>query len=132
MANPEARFLPKPTAVPLADLKAAVGDRVEDARVLLVNDRFTYAVITAVYALEIALMVKICERLDLDSLPAVFEIHELRALLHMAGLAKKITSHPQVVLNYTKLEQEAKRVSELRYRPDAQYNQAQATDCSRS
>lgn len=74
---------------------------------------------SAIYALEILLKVKICERLELDYLPAAFEIHDLEGLLVMSGLSKKLmnSDHPPALQrNWDSLRRISGKVNiELRY-----------------
>src|SRR5262249_10514213 len=75
--------------------------------------------------------VKICYRLDLDSLPKAFEIHDLDGLLVLTGLKRRLDQarHRRVKANWDKLALfKEKHVNELRYLPAAQSTREQAQD----
>ena len=73
------------------------------------------------YALEIKLKVIICRRLEVASLPRIFETHDLEGLMLHSGLAQKIQNvkRPQEVSeNWDKLKVLAADLERLRYIPD--------------
>ena len=74
----------------LADLEAAWQDRLADAEALFAAGRNAGAIVTGLYALEIRLKVAVCKRLDLERLTKSFEIHDLPALLLLAGWSRRI------------------------------------------
>jgi hypothetical protein len=66
---------------PVSELRAAAQDRLRDADVLFLAGRFASAIAMGVYSLEIHLKVRICERLNLEQLPSLVQIHDLVSLL---------------------------------------------------
>jgi hypothetical protein len=113
----------------LADLRAATAERLADADCLLKGGRFASAIALGLYALEIALKARICERLDLDGLPKPFEIHELDELLVLTGLEKRMAdpSAVQVKANWDDvITWQPQHVNELRYLPGHTITQQQA------
>jgi hypothetical protein len=119
----------------LLDLRAAHPDRLAEANELLNSGtgRFGTAIALALYALEIYLKVRICERLDLDALPKAFQIHDLDGLLVLSGLKRRMDSlgNHQVKANWDFLSSPTMRmqhVNDLRYKPNHYWSPLQATD----
>jgi hypothetical protein len=113
----------------LIDLRAAIAERLADAHCLLAGDRFASAIALGLYALEIALKTRICDRLDVDALPKPFEIHDLRELLILTGLGKRLAdpSAVQVKANWDDLIiWQPQHVNELRYLPGHAITRQQA------
>jgi hypothetical protein len=119
--------LTKP-GVSRADLDAAWPDRLADAEAMLAAGRNASAIANALYALEIRLKVLVCKRLDLESLPRAFEIHDLDGLLLLAGLSRRILrkSATGVKKNWDEVLSQAQELNDLRYKADANWSHAQA------
>jgi hypothetical protein len=112
------------------DLENSLQDRLTDAEVLFLGGRFASVIAMGIYALEIHLKVKICQRLDLDALPQAFEIHDLDALLHLAGLKRRLDDPASIRVRYNwdQITSQQFNVNELRYMPAINYTQPQAAD----
>ncbi|MBI1914216.1 MAG: hypothetical protein HYS12_05695 [Planctomycetes bacterium] len=112
----------------LADLETAWQDRLADADALLAAGRNAGAIVTGLYALEIRLKVAICKRLDLEQLPKNFEIHDLKALLLLAGWSRRIDrkSARKVKLNWDAIVSRSEELNELRYTADKNWTHAEA------
>jgi hypothetical protein len=119
----------------LADIRAAYQDRLAEANELLLagNGRHGTAMALAIYAVEIYLKVRICERLDLDALPRAFQIHDLESLLVLSGLKRRMDAlgkHP-VESNWDDLISPPLRllhINDLRYRPNSIWTEADAVE----
>ncbi|CAN5854077.1 hypothetical protein BH23PLA1_BH23PLA1_29210 [soil metagenome] len=113
-----------------ADLEAAWQDRLSDANALYAANRSAAAIASGLYALEIFLKARICKKLDLESLPRPFEIHDLDGLLVLSGLHRRMNSKPNrktsVFRHWSNLLTWAQQLNELRYSPDTRYSRAQA------
>jgi HEPN domain-containing protein len=118
-----------------SDLEQASRERLEDAEHLLKAGRYAAAIMHGLYALEIALKVVICRRLDAASLPKVFETHNLEALMLHAGLAeeiRKVKRPRDVTQNWYDLRVLAADLERLRYVPDpARWNRQAAENALR-
>jgi hypothetical protein len=114
---------------PATDLDQASRDRMEDARVLVAGGRPAASMASGIYALEIRLKVLICRRLDLAELPQAFEIHDLEALLLLAGLRRRLNDPAFVAVdqNWANIQTLASQLNDLRYSPDSNWNVTQAT-----
>jgi hypothetical protein len=114
----------------LNDLNAAWADRLKDAEALRQAGRYSTAITMGLYALEIRLKVRICQKLDLTSLPKPFEIHDLEGLLVVGGLKKSLSTKNarHVKANWTKLKETAKGLNELRYQSGLAKNQQESDD----
>jgi hypothetical protein len=114
----------------LNDLNAAWTDRLKDAETLRLAARYSTAITMGLYALEIRLKVRICQKLDLPSLPRPFEIHDLEGLLIVGGLRKPLNmkNARHVKANWTKLKETAKGLNELRYQSGLAKNQQESDD----
>jgi hypothetical protein len=111
----------------VADLQAAAVDRLADAEALFLAGRFASAIAMGVYALEIQLKVRICQRLNIPALSKPFEIHELESLLVLAGLqAARDGSVPVVKQNWLDVVDQSLRMNEMRYSPAANWTQTDA------
>ena len=75
-----------------SDLEAALSDRIRDAEVLIDGGRVDASITMGFYALEIALKIAICQRLELEALAVEFQIHDLDDLLLLSGLGERIKS----------------------------------------
>jgi HEPN domain-containing protein len=80
-------------------LRTIAEARLEDARVLLENDRLDSAVYLGGYAVELALKARICVTLNWKEFPetrgefgdyASFKTHKLHALLRLSGQEERI------------------------------------------
>jgi hypothetical protein len=112
----------------VSDLEQTALDRLEDAEVLLRAGRYPSAIAFGLYALEIQFKVVICRRLDVASLPRVFETHELEALMLHSGLSNKVrrVKRPKALQkNWDELLQLSKTYSidQFRYRPDPAWDE---------
>jgi hypothetical protein len=74
----------------LTDLNEALEDRFKDAEVLIAGGCYASAIAMGLYALEIALKIAICRRLDLEALPVEFQIHDFEGLLILSGLSRRL------------------------------------------
>jgi hypothetical protein len=106
------------------NLEQAWRDRLIDAEALLQQGRTASAIAQAIYTVEIFLKVLICKKLNLDALPRPFEIHELRDLLLLAGLSKRIDEPALRKLKpiWDDIAEIAKEINDLRYQPSANWN----------
>jgi hypothetical protein len=113
----------------LADLQAAASDRLLDAEALYAAGRYASSIAMGIYSLEIALKVRICQRLGLTALPKPFEIHDLDGLLILSGLsAAKDAASAVVQSNWDFVTDPALDINDLRYLASGGWTQAQAQD----
>jgi hypothetical protein len=114
----------------LADLEVAWKDRLEDAEQLRVAGRYSTAITMGLYAIEILLKVKICQKLELLWLPKPLEIHDLDGLMVMSGLSARLARERRrrVRANWDKLREMGKSLNDLRYRPAAVKNHQDSED----
>jgi hypothetical protein len=114
----------------LIELDLAWKERWSDAIALRTSNRHSGAISAAIYALEIVLKVKVCQRLDLDHLPKAFEIHDLDGLLLICGLEKRIdnAANPLALKqNWDALREISRKLNvELRYSGGSQWSQENA------
>lgn len=111
----------------VTDLHVAAADRLLDAEALLAAGRYAAAIAMGVYSLEIYLKVRICQTLKLPALPKLFEIHDLDGLLVMTGLQASRNAASQAVRdNWDDIMDMADLINDLRYRPAANWIQADA------
>ena len=75
------------TGLTAADLDQAWKDRLDDAQALEAAGRHGAAMGARLYALEIYLKFRICQRLNLANPLKKLEIHDLDALLTFAGFS---------------------------------------------
>ncbi len=83
----------------------------------------------ALYALEISLKAKICNRLDLTHLPKPFQIHELDELLILTGLSRKLEDPAAIRVKQhwdAIVTGQAQHVNDLRYLPSTHVSRGQA------
>jgi hypothetical protein len=86
----------------IEEIKQLAQERLEDAKILLVNGRYDSAFYLAGYCVELMLKAKICEHLDLDELflepnseqglgeiRKIAKTHDFMVLLNLCGLGKK-------------------------------------------
>jgi len=112
----------------LVDLETAWQARLADAEALFAAGRNGGAIATGLYALEIRLKVAICKRLDLERLPKNFEIHDLQALLLLAGWSRRIDrkSARKVKAIWDAIVRQSEELNKLRYTGDKNWTHAQA------
>jgi hypothetical protein len=116
----------------LVDLQAAFPDRLAEAEVLFNTAHYGTAIALGIYALEIYLKIRICQRLDLDELPRPFQTHDLDGLLVLSGLKRRMDGlgvHP-VKASWASLTGLLSKepVDVLRYKGNTNYSRAQAED----
>lgn len=80
--------------------------RLQDARVLLKNDRYHGALYLAGYSVECALKWAITRRMDKTYLPAHLEIHDLQKLMGESGLARHLMKEPAIAPLFSALVDE--------------------------
>jgi hypothetical protein len=115
--------------VSLADLRLAAQDRLADADALYAAARYASAIGMGIYALEIYLKTRICDRLRVNALPIPFQIHELDGLLLLSGLSSaKDAANPRVRYNWDSVADLAVKVNDLRYLPGQNWTQQQVQD----
>jgi hypothetical protein len=112
----------------LSDLEIAWQDRLKDAEAALKAKRPAAAITDGLYALEIRLKVLICKRLELDRLPRAFEIHDLDALLLLAGLRARLADKKAAATqtHWEAIGALSSQLHQLRYAPNRRWRQAQA------
>jgi hypothetical protein len=114
------------------DLDFASNDRLADSRALIAAGRSASAIAAGIYALEIRLKILICQRLELESLPRAFEIHDLEALHILAGLKQRVARKAPVRVRqkWSNITQFAGRgtLNELWYSPDSHWSLTQAKE----
>lgn len=85
--------------ISIEDLRAVAEARIEDARVLLENNRFDGAAYVCGYAVELALKARICSALNWAGFPETrkefenfssFKTHKLDVLLALSGQENRI------------------------------------------
>ncbi|HEY2155497.1 MAG TPA: hypothetical protein VGH33_07700 [Isosphaeraceae bacterium] len=114
-----------------ADLEWALEDRLKDAEALFKARRYASSIAMGLYALEIGLKIAICRRLDLDALPAAFEIHDIQGLVVLAGLQRRLhdPASASIKVNWDALAAfGVGHVNDLRYLPSGLWSRAQARD----
>ena len=85
------------------ELAQLARDRKHDFELLRSQGQWTTSVYIGGYIAEARLKYKICERLDVDHLPAIFKTHHLLALIIFAGLSKPLNTLPKVERNLRKI-----------------------------
>jgi len=110
----------------LADLKTAHSERLKEAKSLLRNSAFGSAIAYGIYAVEIYLKVRICERLDLEALPRPFQIHDLDGLLVLSGLSRRMDELGVSPIKANWEELTLLDVSDFRYKPANSWTSEQA------
>ena len=113
------------------ELNAAWQDRLDDAAVLEAGGRYGAAIAARLYALEIYLKFRICERLRVSNPLKKLEIHDLEALLLFSGLSAAMYGLPEtsaVFQNWEEIRDFSGRLNDLRYFPAVKWNQRQSSD----
>jgi hypothetical protein len=108
-----------------AEIKQLAKDRLEDAKILLINKRNDGAFYLAGYAVELVLKAKVCEHLDIDDLFSdnptshskggslgkfreAVKTHDFTLLFNLCGLGKKLNEEKSINMdfykNYSSLE----------------------------
>mgnify|MGYP001143824847 CR=1 FL=1 len=114
-----------------ADLDAAWQDRLEDATALDAGGRHASAIAARLYALEIYLKFRICQRLGIANPPKKLEIHALDALVLFSGLSTALDAIPKadaVRVNWRNIMEFSRDLTDLRYRPASRWTQQQSDD----
>ena len=123
MGDAERRILPGGfTDTSLADLRSAREEREREAVVLMSSGCVAMALALRLYALEIAVKIRICEVLDLDLLPASCKTHDLTVLLPFSGCHRQIRSgsDPLLTSSWDALANFSKqRLNDMRYVPSS-------------
>jgi HEPN domain-containing protein len=109
-------------------LETAWQDRLDDARSLAKSGRPGMASACIFYAIEIKLKSMICRKLDFDRLPKEFEIHDLRGLLTVAGLSRRIKEKAGVSRNWERICNRSESLNDYRYHPNHGYSEAQVQE----
>lgn len=99
---------------------------------MLAVERFASAIEAGICAVEILLKSLICERTEIDFLPAVFEIHDPEASMLHAGLRGQSELREAESLefrqNWTSVREIATKWNDLRYLPDDPESRGQAAE----
>ena len=117
-----------------ADLDQAWQDRMDDAKALDAVGRHGAAMAARLYAIEIYLKYRICQRLNLTNPLKKLEIHDLDALIVSAGFSKVLAAMPagsNLKQNWDRIVAFSDELNDLRYLPAARWSQQQSTDLSR-
>lgn len=102
------------------DLDIAWQDRLEDAQTSKTGGRYAAAISAGLYALEIYLRLRVCQRLDLANFPRILEIHDLEALAIYSGFDNSLNrgnAPANVNQNWSKLVLMSDSLNDLRYQP---------------
>jgi len=83
--------------------EAAARARLEDAEILLEQNRFSGAIYLAGYAIECLLKWAVTQRREVIYLPAELEVHDWEILLTEAGLRPKLTAHKALDRSFEEL-----------------------------
>ncbi len=78
-------------------------DRKRDFDLLRSQGQWTTSVYIAGYIVEARLKYKICERLDVDNLPAIFKTHDLLTLIIYTGLSKSVAGLQEIYKNLSSI-----------------------------
>jgi len=78
-------------------------DRKRDFDLLRSQGQWTTSVYIGGYIVEARLKYKICERLDVDRLPAIFKTHSLLTLIIYAGVSKTLAALPEIYKNLSRI-----------------------------
>jgi hypothetical protein len=116
-----------------ADLDAAWQDRLDDAAALDAGGRHASAIAARLYALEIYLKFRVCQRLGLKHPPKKLEIHDLEALIVFSGLTRALETLPKsgdVFQNWTNILEYSKDLNDLRYLPASRKTEQHSLDFS--
>ena len=117
-----------------ADLDQAWKDRLEDAQALDTAGRFGAAMALRLYALEIYLKYRICQRLNLNNPLKKLEIHDLDALLVFAGLSQALVGmepDSKIRENWNQVISFSDNLNDLRYFPAGRWSQHQSVNLNR-
>ena len=86
------------------------------------------------YAIEIYLKYRICQRLNLANPLKKLEIHDIEALIVFAGFSQVFAAMPagsNLKKNWEEIVAFSDKLNDLRYQPAARWSQQQSTDLSR-
>ena len=117
-----------------AELDQAWQDRMDDAQALETAGRYGAAVAARLYAIEIYLKFRICQRLNLANPLKRLEIHHLDALIVFAGLSQTLASLPatnNIRLNGDRLVEFSDKLNDLRYLPASRWTPRENADLTR-
>jgi hypothetical protein len=117
-----------------ADLDQAWQDRMDDAKALDAAGRHAAAIAARLYAIEIYLKYRVCQRLNLTNPLKKLEIHDLEALIVFAGFSRVLAAVPagsKLKQNWEEIVAFSDKLNDLRYQPGAGWSQQQSTDLSR-
>ena len=121
-------------SITAADLDQSWQDRLDDAKALDAAGRWASAIAARLYALEIYLKFRICERLKLTNPPRKLEIHDLEALVVFAGFYQVLSTMPSnsnLKQNWDRIVSFSDNLNDLRYQPAARWSQQQSNDFAR-
>ncbi len=114
-----------------ADLDRAWQDRMDDANALDAAGRHAAAMAAGLYAIEIYLKSRICQRLNLANPLKKLEIHDLDALIVFAGFSQVLAALPaasNLKQNWDEIVDFSNKLNDLRYLPAARWSQQQSKD----
>ncbi|HMF35056.1 MAG TPA: hypothetical protein VKF17_00385 [Isosphaeraceae bacterium] len=117
-----------------ADLDQAWKDRLDDAEALDAAGRHGAAIAARLYAIDIYLKYRICQRLNLVNPLKRLEIHDLDALVVFPGFSQVLAAMPagsNLKQNWDQIVTFSDDLNDLRYRPAARWSQQQSKDLSR-
>jgi hypothetical protein len=117
-----------------SDLDQAWQDRLDDAEALDKAGRHGAAIAARLYAIEIYLKFRICQRLSLGNPLRKLEIHDLDALAVFAGFYQVLAAMPassHLKQNWDQIVTFSDNLNDLRYLPAARWSQQQSNDLSR-
>lgn len=118
-------------AITADELNAAWQDRLDDAAVLDAGGRHGAAIAARLYALEIYLKWRICERLGLSNPLKKLEIHDLETLLIFSGLSTAmygLSGASAVFQSWVKILEFSQQLNDFRYFPAVKWNRGQSSD----
>jgi len=116
------------------DLDQAWQDRLDDAIELEKAGRYAAAIATRLYALEIYLKFRMCQRLNLTHPLKKLEIHDLDALVIFAGFSLALDALPasgNIRQNWDNIEALSHSLNDFRYLPASRWSPKQCADFSR-
>jgi hypothetical protein len=117
-----------------ADLGQAWQDRLDDADALDLAGGHGAAIAARLYALEIYLKFRICQRLNLVNPIKKLEIHDPDALIVFAGLSQALADLPasgNLRQNWDKILDFSGKLNDLRYLQAQKWTQQQSHDFKR-
>ena len=105
------------------DLREIADARLKEAELLARQGYHGACIYLAGYSVECYLKCAICRRLDLDELPAMFGVHDLKGLRLCSGLDKQFRSDAHVEDNFRRICSVWPLVGKrnVRYRPPNEF-----------